>query len=175
MRDMQYTYRNRQRIDEGLGSIIGRFLTKLLSRSGGRAAANIGGRAASRGLGSKIGKLTLAKGATATGLGAAGAYGIDKLTSSENGFDSGDVVAKLTSDIQSFGRAVDLNNDLSAECRSKVKEYMKDIEEMLTQDLERHEKNFFKGGYNNINPSDGFDYGYTNMYRDNMYAPGHRR
>ena len=172
---MQHRYRNRRRIDEGLGSIIGRLLTKLL----GRSAANIGGRAASRGVGSKIGKLTLAKGAAATGLGAAGAYGIDKLTSSENGFDSRDIVAKLTSDIQSFGRAVDLNNDLSAECRSKVKEYMKDIEEMLTQDLERHER-YFSGisGYDSANPNlsnNWLDYGYTNRYRDNMYAPGHKR
>lgn len=171
---MQHRYRNRRRIDEGLGSAIGKFLTKLLGRSGGRIAANAGSGAATRGLGSKIGKLTLAKGAAATGLGAAGAYGIDKLTSSENGFDGMDIVAKLTSDIQSFGRAVDLNNDLSAECRSKVKEYMKDIEEMLTQDLERHERYF--SGYNDFNsPNNGSDYGNTNTYRDNTYAPGHRR
>ena len=108
-----------------------------------------------------------------------GGYGIDKLTNSENQFDNKDVIAKLTSDMQAFGRAIDLNNDLTAECRSKVKEYMKDIEGMLTQDLERREKYF--SGYNDINPNFntnnniGFDYGYTNRYRDNMYAPGHKR
>lgn len=165
MRDMQYTYRNQQRIDEGMGSAITKFLTKLFGKSGGKLA--------SKGLG----KLTLGKGAAAAGLGVAGGYGIDKLTSGENGFDSRDVVAKLTSDLQSFGRAVDLNNDLSAEGRSKVKEYMRDIEEMLTQDLEKHEKYFTRNDiYDNINPHDNrFDYGYTNTYRDNTYAPGHRR
>ena len=167
MRNMQYTYRNRQRVDEGLGSIIGKFFTKMFGKSGGKLA--------SKGLG----KSTLGKGAAAVGLGTAGGYGIDKLTSNESQFDNRDVIAKLTSDIQAFGRAVDLNNDLTMECRTKVKEYMKDIEEMLTQDLERHEEYFGRNdGYNNINfnPSNNwFDYGYTNRYRDNMYAPGHRR
>ena len=176
MRNMQYTYRNRQRVDEGLGSMIGKFLTKIF----GRTATKVGGKAATRGIGSRLGRQLLTKGAAATGLGVAGGYGIDKLTSSENGFDNRDIVAKLTSDIQAFGRAVDLNNDLSAEGRSKVKEYMSDIEEMLTQDLERHERFFSRSninrGYNDINfNNNGFDYGYTNRYRDNMYAPGHRR
>ena len=167
---MQYPYRNQQRIDEGIGSAIGKFLTKIFGKAGGRAATK------------GIGKLTLAKGATAAGVGAAGTYGIDKLTSSDNRFDSRDVVAKLTSDLQAFGRAVDYNTDLTAESRSKVKEYMKDIEEMLTQDLERREKyitrNDTNQGYDNINlntNNNWFDYGYTNRYRDNMYAPGHRR
>lgn len=164
---MQYTYGNQQRIDEGVGSLIGRFLTKLFGKTGGKLATK------------GIGKLTLGKGAATVGLGAAGGYGIDKLTSNENQFDNRDVIAKLTSDIQAFGRAVDLNNDLSLEARSKVKEYMKDIEEMITQDLERHER-YFNGNlnrnneYNNINPTrNGFDYGFGGRYGDNMYLPGH--
>lgn len=165
---MQYTYRNQQRIDEGVGSMIGKFLTKIFGKSGGKLA--------SKGLG----KLTLGKGAAAVGVGAAGGYGIDKLTRDENRFDNRDVIAKLTSDMQAFGRAVDYNSDLSMECRTKVKEYMRDIEEMITQDLERHEKYFntnpINREYNNINPSNrGFDYGYINRYRGNMYLPGHRR
>ena len=168
---MQYTYGNQQRIDEGVGSVIGRFFAKLFGKGGGKLATK------------GIGKLTLGKGAAAAGLGVAGGYGIDKLTSNENQFENGDIIAKITSDIQAFGRAVDLNNDLSLEARSKVKEYMRDIEEMITQDLERHEKNFYKNGrygddYNNIHPSNnGLDYGYIipNTYRDNTYAPGHRR
>lgn len=176
---MQYTYRNQQRIDEGIGSALAKFFTKMFGKTATRTVAGAGGRAATKGIGSKLGKITLAKGAAATGLGVAGGYGIDKLTNSENQFDNKDVIAKLTSDMQAFGRAIDLNNDLTAECRSKVKEYMKDIEGMLTQDLERREKYF--SGYNDINPNFntnnniGFDYGYTNRYRDNMYAPGHKR
>lgn len=166
---MQYTYGNQQRIDEGVGSLIGRFFAKLLGKGGSKMAT--------KGVGSRIGRMTLGKGAAAAGLGVAGGYGIDKLTSNENQFENGDVIAKITSDIQAFGRAVDLNNDLSLEARSKVKEYMRDIEEMITQDLERHEKNFYKNGrYDDINPiNNRFDYGYTNTYRDNTYAPGHRR
>ena len=175
---MRYTHRNQQRIDEGLGSLLGKFFTKIF----GRTAAKTGGKVATKGIGSKIGKMALGKGAVATGLGVAGGYGIDKFTNNEKQFDSRDVIAKLTSDIQAFGQAVDYNTDLSAEGRTKVKEYMKDIEEMLTQDLERREKyitrNNTNQGYDNINPNPSnnwFDYGYTNTYRDNMYAPGHRR